>query len=108
MSKEVWIEREEGRTLSINVRLFTDHIADGGEGYVKPGHAWFKGDVGFRPNGAHGIRSIGTEPIMFNRPEDLVDAIIKAAKAQGRDSPRSKNEGAYAAMRILPIDSLSI
>jgi hypothetical protein len=92
MGKEVWIERGKGRTLSINVRLFTDNIAEGGEGYVKSGHAWFKGDVGFRPNESHGIRSIGTEPIMFNRPEDLVDAIIKAANAQGVTllDPRTK------------------
>ena len=83
MSQEVWIEKGKGRTLSINVRLFTDKIAKGGEGYVQPGHAWFKGDVGFRPNPKHGIRGAGTEPIMFNKPEDLVDAIIKAAKVQG-------------------------
>jgi hypothetical protein len=83
MSGEVWIERGKGRTLSVNVRFFTDHIAKGGEGYVKPGYAYFTGDVGFRPNPAHGIKSIGTEPIMFNRPEELVEAIIKAARAQG-------------------------
>lgn len=83
MVDEVWIARGKGRTLSINIRLFTDKIAEGGEGYVKPGHAWFKGDVGFRPNEEHGVRSIGDDPIMFNRPDDLVDAILKAAKAQG-------------------------
>jgi hypothetical protein len=83
MGDELWIKRGEGRTLSVNVRFFTDAIATGGEGYVKPGHAWFKGDVGFRPNKPHGVRSIGTEPIMFNRPEDLLNAILQAAKAQG-------------------------
>jgi hypothetical protein len=82
MSDEVWIERGKGRTLSVNVRFFTDGIAHGGEGYVKPGHAWFKGDVGFRPNPSHGIHGAGTEPIMFNRPEDLMAAILQAAKAQ--------------------------
>ncbi len=51
--------------------------------FVKPRHAWFKGDVSFRPNPEHALGSIGNEPIMFNRPEDLVDAILKAAKAQG-------------------------
>ncbi len=83
MAQEIWIESGKGRTLSINVRLFTDHIAAGGSGHVVPGHAWFKGDVGFKPNEAHGIRSIGTDPIMFNRPEQLVDAIVRAAKVQG-------------------------
>jgi hypothetical protein len=83
MGDEVFIERGKGRTVSVNVRFFTDHIAEGGEGYVKPGHAWFTGDVGFRPNEAHGIRSIGTDPIMFNKPEDLVGAILKAAATQG-------------------------
>jgi hypothetical protein len=82
-SEEVWIERGKGRTISVNVRLFTDKIAEGGEGYVKPRHAWFQGDVGFRPNEAHGLKSIGSDPIMFNRPEELVSAILKAAKAQG-------------------------
>jgi hypothetical protein len=80
---EVYIERGKGRTLSVNVRFFTDSIAEGGSGYVKPGHAWFKGDVGFRPNPAHGVPSIGDDPIMFNRPEDLVEAIFRAAKVQG-------------------------
>ncbi len=75
--------RGSGRTLSINVRLFTDHIAEKGAGYVKPGNAWFKGDVGFRPNPAHGVKSIGADPIMFNGTEDLVIAILKAARAQG-------------------------
>jgi len=88
MSEEVWIERMKGRTLSVNVRLFTDKIAAGGEGYVKPRHAWFKGDVGFRPNEAHGLRSIGTEPIMFNRPEDLV-AAIPSTSSSGRSSASS-------------------
>lgn len=83
MADEVWIERGKGRTLSINVRLFTDKIATGGDGYVKPRHAWFKGDVGFRPNDPHELTSIGNDPIMFNRPEDLVDAIVRAAKKQG-------------------------
>jgi len=82
-SNEVWIERMEGRTLSVNIRFFTDHIAQGGEGYVRPGHAWFKGDVGFRPNRGHGVKSIGSDPIMFNGPEELLDAILKAAKVQG-------------------------
>jgi hypothetical protein len=63
--------------------LFTDKIAEGGEGYVKPRHAWFKGDVGFRKNDAHSLRPIGSDPIMFNGPEDLLPAILKAAKAQG-------------------------
>lgn len=83
MSEEIWIERGKGRTLSINIRLFTDKIAAGGEGVVKNKHAWFKGDVGFRPNPAHGVKSIGDDPIMFNRPEDLVDAILRAAAKQG-------------------------
>ena len=83
MRDEVWVERGKGRTLSINVRLFTDKIAEKGEGYVVPRHAWFKGDVGFRPNTAHDLRGIGGDPIMFNRPEDLVSAILRAAKAQG-------------------------
>jgi hypothetical protein len=83
MTKGIWVAPQKGRTLSVNVRFFTDKIADGGEGYVEQGHAWFKGDVGFRPNEAHGIKSIGSDPIMYNRPEDLLDAIIKAAQAQG-------------------------
>lgn len=97
MSEEVWIERGKGRTLPINVRLFTNQIAQGGGGYVKPGHAWFKGDVGFRPNEGHGVRSIGTEPIMFNRPEDLIGAILKAAESQGVTilDPRTKAPTTY-------------
>jgi hypothetical protein len=83
MTDEVYIEKGAGRTLSINVRLFTNDIAERGAGFVKPGNAWFKGDVGFRPNKAHGVPSIGSDPIMFNRPEDLVSAIFEAAKAQG-------------------------
>jgi hypothetical protein len=82
VSDEVWIERMKGRTLSINIRLFTDKIAEGGDGYVKPRHAWFKGDVGFKPNESHELKSIGSDPIMFNRPEELVEAILKAARAQ--------------------------
>jgi hypothetical protein len=80
---EVWVEKGKGRTLSINVRLFTDKIAEGGDGYVVPKHAWFKGDVGFRPNAAHELGGIGGDPIMFNRPEDLLSAILKAAEVQG-------------------------
>jgi hypothetical protein len=41
------------------------------------------GDVGFRPNPAHQLGGIGGDPIMFNRPEELVEAILRAAKAQG-------------------------
>ena len=73
----------KGRTISVNIRFFTDKIAEGGDGYVKPRHAWFKGEVGFRVNKAHDLASIGSDPIMFNRPEDLVDAILQAAKVQG-------------------------
>lgn len=83
MSDEVWIQRMKGRTLSIQIRLFTDKIAEGGSGFVKPRHAWFKGDVSFMPNEAHGLKSIGDDPIMFNRAEDVVPAILKAAKVQG-------------------------
>lgn len=83
MTSEVWIESGKGRTLSVNVRLFTDGLAEGGSGYVKPRHAWFRGDVGFKPNASHELRGAGRAPIMFNRPEDLIDAIIQAAKAQG-------------------------
>jgi hypothetical protein len=72
---EVWIEKGKGRTVQVKIRLFTDKIADGGQGYVRPGQAWFKGDVSFIPNTAHGIGSIGSDPIMFNRPEEVVDAI---------------------------------
>ncbi|TMK96670.1 MAG: hypothetical protein E6G40_10550 [Actinobacteria bacterium] len=78
----VYVEKGKGRTLSVNVRLWTNNIADGGEGYVDPGHAWFAGDVGFRSNKAHGISST-SNPIMFNSPDELVDAIRKAAVAQG-------------------------
>jgi hypothetical protein len=77
------VEKFEGRTLSINIRLFTDKIAKGGKGHILPGHGWFKGDVGFKPNKAHGIKSIGRDPIIFNRPDDLVNAILRAAEAQG-------------------------
>jgi hypothetical protein len=80
---EVWIEKGKGRTLSVNIRFFTDRIAESGGGFVKPGQAWFQGDVGFRPNPAHGIKSIGSDPIMFNSPEELVEAILKAARKQG-------------------------
>jgi hypothetical protein len=80
---EVFVERGKGRTLSVNVRFFTDEIAGSGAGYVKRGHAWFQGDVGFRPNDAHGVKSIGDDPIMFNRPEELVEAILRAAQKQG-------------------------
>lgn len=92
MTKEVFIEKGSGRTLSINVRLFTDHIAENRDGYVKQGHAWFKGDVGFRPNPAHGVASIGSDPIMFNGTEGLVEAVLKAAKSQGVTllDPRTK------------------
>ena len=94
MSEEVHIERNKGRTLSINIRLFTDKIASGGEGYVIPGHAWFKGDVVFKPNDAHSVPGIGDDPIMFNRPEDLVEAIVKAARKQGVTilHPKSREE----------------
>ena len=83
MTDEVWVERGKGRTLSVNVRLFTDGIAEGGAGYIRKGHAWFMGDVSIRPNDAHGVRTIGDEPIMWNRPEELVEAILKAARSQG-------------------------
>jgi hypothetical protein len=83
MANVKWIKRGEGRTLQVKIRLFTDEIAQSGEGYVVPGHAWFMGDVSFIPNPQHGIKGAGTEPIMFNRPEELVEAIIKAAKNQG-------------------------
>jgi hypothetical protein len=83
MSDEVWIESGSGRTLSINIRLFTDNIASGGKGYVKKRHAWFKGDVGFKPNPQHDLRGIGNDPIMFNDPDVLVAAVIKAATRQG-------------------------
>jgi hypothetical protein len=83
VSDEVRIEKGRGRTLSVNVRLFTNGIAQGGEGFVKRGPAWFMGEVGFRPNPPHGVHGPGTEPVMFNRPEDLVSAILQAARAQG-------------------------
>lgn len=83
MSNEVWVDKGKGRTISINVRLFTDAIAKSGDGYVRQRHAWFKGEVGFIHNPAHELRSIGGDPIMFNRPEDLIDAIYKAARVQG-------------------------
>jgi hypothetical protein len=83
VSDEVWIPRMKGRTLSIKIRLFTDKIAEGGEGYVKPRHAWLKGDVSFMTNEPHGLKAIGDDPIMFNRAENVVPAILKAAKAQG-------------------------
>lgn len=83
MTTEVWVEKGKGRTLSVNVRLFTDGISEKGEGYIRKGHAWFMRDVSIRPNKPHEVPSIGNEPIMWNRPEELVDAIIKAATAQG-------------------------
>ena len=42
-----------------------------------------KATWGFRPNPAHGIKSIGSDPIMFNSPEELVEAILSAARKQG-------------------------
>lgn len=89
---EVWIEKGKGRMLSVKIRLWTDRIANAGEGYVEQGHAWFAGDVSFIPNPAHDVKSIGDEPIIFNRPEELVDAILKAAKVQGITllDPRTK------------------
>jgi hypothetical protein len=50
---------------------------------VRPRQAWFKGDASFIPNTANGIGSIGSDPIMFNGPEEVVDAIYRAAKVQG-------------------------
>jgi hypothetical protein len=94
MDEEVWIERGKGRTLSVTIRLFTDKIAEGGEGYVRPGHAWFKGDVSFKPNPAHGVKSIGADPIMFNRPEEVVSAILRAATAQGITILDTRHQGA--------------
>jgi hypothetical protein len=43
---------------------------------VKKRHAWFMGEVGFRPNPLHELKSIGTQPIMFNHPNELYDAIL--------------------------------
>ena len=83
MSDEVWIPKMKGRTLFIKIRLFTDKIAEGGDGYVKPRHAWLKGDVSFMPNEPHGLKTIGDDPIMFNGAEGVIPAIYKAAKAQG-------------------------
>jgi hypothetical protein len=80
---EVWIEKGKGRMLSVKIRLWTDRIATKGEGFVEQGHAWFAGDVSFIPNPAHEVKSIGDDPIIFNRPEELVEAILKAASAQG-------------------------
>jgi hypothetical protein len=80
---EVWIEKGKGRMLSVKLRLWTDRIATGGEGYVKPGHAWLAGDVSFIPNPAHSVKSIGDDPIIFNRPDEIVESILKAAKVQG-------------------------
>lgn len=80
---EAWFERGQGRMISINVRLVTDKIAEGGSGYVQKRHAWFMGDVGFRPNPKHELKSIGDQPIMFNHPDEFYDAILKAAKSQG-------------------------
>jgi hypothetical protein len=89
---EVWIQKGKGRMLAVKIRLWTDRIATKREGYVEQGHAWFAGDVSFIPNPAHDVKSIGDDPIIFNRPEELVDAIVKAATVQGVTlfDPRTK------------------
>jgi hypothetical protein len=91
MSKGVYVEPRGGRTLVVNVRLFTNNIATGGEGYIEPGHAWFAGFVAFRRNDAHGVRS-SPDPVAFNSPDELADAIRKAAVMQGITLMDSKGE----------------
>jgi hypothetical protein len=78
----VFVKAGEGRTLVARVRFWTDQIAAGGEGHVLPGTAWCSGTIDFAPNSAHGITG-NPDPPTFNNPEQLTEALIRAAKAQG-------------------------
>ena len=69
-------EREAKRgekTISLNVRLWTDGIAEK-DGMIVPKHAVAAGEVQIRKNESHSIKPTG-KPVIFNTPMQLLKAI---------------------------------
>lgn len=76
---------EPGKTVTVTLKLWTnDESADSGR--LPKGSGWFAGvvDIPKKINERHELRSLSA-PVPFNRPEDLLPAIRKAAKAAKLD-----------------------
>jgi len=68
------------RTINISLTLWTDGISAEPGGLVEK-TAWNFGTVRFKPNELHGISGQRTVP--FNKPQDLWDAVERAAAEAG-------------------------
>jgi hypothetical protein len=77
----IFVEQGKGRTLVARVRLWTDGISTGGKGFILPGVGWYSGTIAFAPNQHHGVQS-SPDPATFNSPEELGDALLRAAVDQ--------------------------